>query len=114
MMEAGSDQISKMKVVDSEQGRCWVGFLRCKDEEGGVGRCRWSRLAGEVAMALLYVGGGEQAREWVASEEVFIERATGEEGTGAGLEALEATFAKEIWWGEVKSNGLCELIRRFG
>lgn len=105
MMREGAEQVGQMV---SRGGGKWIPWDACgKDDDAG---CKWCRLAGEVAIGLLYVG-AEAVREWVMEDEQFRR---GVEGGGEGVEALEGFFRREGWWGEVESNGLCELVRRWG
>lgn len=95
----------------SEQGRCWVGWQRCERESSGIGGvCRWSRLARNVAIALLYVGSrAKEVQVWVEEDAEFVEAAERD-----GQKALERFFKSEIDWSGIKSNRLCELIWLFG
>ena len=90
----------------SEQGRCWVGWQRCEREGSGTGRvCRWSGLARNVTIALLYVGSrAKEVQSWVEEDADFVEEAEGD-----GQKALERFFKSEVDWSGMESNRLCEL-----
>jgi superfamily II DNA helicase RecQ len=111
MMKRGADQIERMKEPRCEQGRCWVGWQRCERKGSGTSTvCRWSRLAGNIAIALLYVGSrAREAQAWVEEDADFVEEAERD-----GQKALERFFKSEVDWSGIESNRLCELIRLFG
>lgn len=113
----GIRQMHAIEQPEGEQGRCWVGWQRCEVEANKVGAndarsriCTWSRIARTTAITILYVGSrAEEAQGWVAQDERFLDEVE-EDGFGA----LERFFKREVDWGGVKSNMLCELIWRFG
>ena len=111
MIKRGADQIEGIEEPRSEQGRCWVGWQRCEREGSGTGRvCRWSGLARNVAIALLYVGSrAKEVQSWVEEDADFVEEAERD-----GQKALERFFKSEVDWSGTESNRLCELIRLFG
>jgi superfamily II DNA or RNA helicase len=108
MMQAGVEQMERMGEPACEQGRCWVGWVRCERVNR---KCRWSGLAGRVGIGLLYVGKErERVQEWVSRVGEFAGETEQE-----GLEALERVFKGEVEWERgVQSNMLCEMIWRFG
>jgi hypothetical protein len=110
MMKRGADQMERMKEPRCEQGRCWVGWQGCERKGSGTDVvCRWSRLAGNVAIALLYVGSRTtEAQAWVEEDADFVEEAERD-----GQKALERFFKSRVDWSGIESNRLCELIRLF-
>ena len=110
MMQMGMQQMEQMEEPGWEQGRCWVGWVRCER----VGRkCRWSRLAGRVGIGLLYAGKDRlRVQEWVQA------KARGEFVAGGAEEAvagLQRFFRRAIEWkGGIASNMLCEMVWEFG
>ena len=111
MMKRGADQMEGIEEPRSDQGRCWVGWQRCEREGSGIGRgCRWSWLARNIAIALLYVGSrAKEVQAWVEEDAEFVEAAERD-----GQKALERFFKSEIDWSGIESNKLCELIWLFG
>jgi superfamily II DNA or RNA helicase len=111
MMKRGADQIKRMEEPSCEQGKCWVGWQQCERKGSGTNTvCRWSKLAGNIAMALLYVGSrATEAQAWVEEDADFVEEAERD-----GQKALERFFKREVDWSGIGSNRLCELIRLFG
>ena len=72
--------------------------------------CRKSRLARNVAIALLYVGSrAKEVQTWAEEDAEFVEGVERD-----GQKALEEFFKRVVDRGNVKSNKLCELIWRFG
>ena len=110
MMKRGADQMERMKEPRCERGRCWVGWQGCEREGSGTDLvCRWSRLAGNIAIALLYVGSrATEAQAWVEEDADFVEEAERD-----GQKALERFFNSRVDWSGIESNRLCELIRLF-
>ena len=112
MVQAVVEQVGQMAAPRSEQGRCWVPWVRCAEVSGGGGRCKWSRLAGEIAMTVLQVGKKkERVQEWVKGDRVFDEEI---EAGMDGVEALGIFFRQQKRWeGGVDGNMMGELIVRF-
>ena len=110
MMKRGADQIKRMEEPSCEQGKCWVGWQQCERKGSGTNTvCRWSKLAGNIAIALLYVGSrATEAQAWVEEDADFVEEAERD-----GQKALERFFKREVDWSGIGSNRLCELIRLF-
>ena len=111
MTKRGADQMALMKEPRCEGGRCWVACQDCKGDgvEMSAG-CRKSRLARNVAIALLYVGSrAKEVQTWAEEDAEFVEGVERD-----GQKALEGFFKRVVDWGNVKSNKLCELIWRFG
>lgn len=111
MMKRGADQMALMKEPRCEGGRCWVACQDCKGYgvEMSAG-CRKSRLARNVAIALLYVGSrAKEVQTWAEEDAEFVEGVERD-----GQKALEEFFKRVVDRGNVKSNKLCELIWRFG
>jgi hypothetical protein len=111
MMKRGADQMEGIEEPRSEQGRCWVGWQRCEMEGSEIGGgCRWSRLARNIAIALLYVGSrAKEVEAWVEEDVSFVEEAERD-----GQKALERCLKSEVDWNGTESNILCELIWLFG
>ena len=110
MMKRGADQMERMKGPRCEQGRCWVGWQGCERKGSGTDVvCRWSRLAGNIAIALLYVGSrATEAQASVEEDADFVKEAERD-----GQKALERFFKSRVDWSGIESNRLCELIRLF-
>lgn len=110
MLNQGKKQMRAMEEPMSEQGKCWVGWQRCENQSGSRGFCRWSDLAREIAITLLYVGSrAQEVQDWIREDDEFVREVEDD-----GQKALEGFFKRRVDWGEVESNMLCELIRRFG
>jgi hypothetical protein len=72
--------------------------------------CRLSQLAGQVAIALLYVSSrAEEVQGWVEEDGGLVREAERD-----GQEALEGFLKSTADWDRVESDRLCELIWRFG
>jgi len=111
MMKRGANQMRAMEEPRGEQGKCWVGWQRCEKEEAGEKEgCRFSRLAREVAIALLYVSSrAEEVQAWIEEDGNLLREVERD-----GQKALEGFLKGAADWDGIESNRLCELIWRFG